>query len=285
MKLLEGKRAVVTGSTKGIGRGIAIELARHGAAVVVNHRPAAEQESAAKEARETLDRIREVGCPQAILCEADVTTEEGVRRLGDAAVEALGGVDMWVNNVGIHVVTPALGQSLAEWERLFRINTGSAFLGCRTAAEIMKARAGGTIINIASKMGLVAAAENACYCSAKAAVVMMTKSFAAEWASFGIRVNCIAPGVTLTDPTYAVVAGRPALEAALHYRTPLGRFAEPAEIGKVAVFLASDLASFVTGAIIACDGGWTAHGDFAGIPAQKVEEWAREFPRLSRPQR
>jgi NAD(P)-dependent dehydrogenase (short-subunit alcohol dehydrogenase family) len=109
---------------------------------------------------------------------------------------------------------------------------------------------------------------------------MMTRCLAAEWASYGIRVNTIAPGVTNTDPTFVVVDGKPALEAALHYRTPLNRFAEPGEIGKVAVFLASELSTYVTGALIACDGGWTAHGDFAGIPPEKIKEWEREFPRI-----
>ena len=107
----------------------------------------------------------------------------------------------------------------------------------------------------------------------------MTRCLAAEWASDGIRVNAIAPGVTNTGPTFANVAGKPALEASLHYRTPLGRFAEPAEIGKVAVFLASGLSSYVTGATINCDGGWTAHGDYAGIPPERLGDWMSEFPR------
>ena len=90
------------------------------------------------------------------------------------------------------------------------------------------------------------------------------------------------PGVTLSDPTCAVIEGKPALEAALHYRTPLGHFAELSEIGKAAVFLASGLSSYITGAVIACDGGWTGHSDFAGIPPDKIEEWKREFSRIRR---
>ncbi|MCJ7616537.1 MAG: SDR family oxidoreductase, partial [Desulfobacterales bacterium] len=170
----------------------------------------------------------------------------------------------------------------AEWERLFRINTTSVFLGCCEAARIMRSSGGGSVINISSKMGMVGSPENACYCSAKAAVIMMTHCLAAEWAPYGIRVNTIAPGVTITDPTLAVVDGKPALEAALHYRTPLNRFAQPEEIGKVAVFLASELSTYVTGALIACDGGWTADGDFAGIPPEKIKEWKREFPRITK---
>ncbi|MGA2614352.1 MAG: SDR family NAD(P)-dependent oxidoreductase [Spirochaetia bacterium] len=277
MALLEGKTAVVTGGTKGIGRGIAVELAREGARVMINHRPGdAERE------RETLQLLMSAGAAQPIVFEADMTQEKNARRLADIAQEKLGRIDIWVNNVGLHTVTPALSQSGEDWERLFRVNTTSAFLGCREAARVMLPAGGGAIINIASKMGTAGSAGNACYCSAKAAVIMMTKCLAAEWASGGIRVNAIAPGVTLTDPTFAVIEGKPALEAALHYRTPLARFAEPSEIGKVAVFLSSDLSSYITGAVIACDGGWTGYSDFAGIPPEKTGEWQREFPRVVR---
>jgi NAD(P)-dependent dehydrogenase (short-subunit alcohol dehydrogenase family) len=280
MALLAGKTAVVTGATKGIGRGIAIELAREGARVLINHRGAGSDPRAAENERETLRLIEEAGGLHPLVCEADLTREQDTIHLADFAREAFSRVDVWVNNVGLHNVTPALGQSMEEWEHLFRINTTSTFVGCREAARLMLLAGGGAIINIASKMGTVGSAENACYCSAKAAVIMMTQCLAAEWASRGIRVNAIAPGVTLTDPTYAVVEGKPALEAALHYRTPLGRFAEPSEIGKAAVFLASGLSSYITGTVIACDGGWTGHSDFAGIPPDKIEDWKLEFPRI-----
>jgi 3-oxoacyl-[acyl-carrier protein] reductase len=273
---------VVTGGTDGIGRGIAIELAREGARVLVAHRGARSAGAAAGSAPDVLAAIREAGGPPAAVCAADMTREEDAVRLAELARETLECVDIWVNNVGRHDVTPALGQSAENWESLFRVNVTSAFTGSREAAKVMRAAGGGSIINIASKMGLVGAAQNACHCSAKAAVIMMTKCLAAEWASEGIRVNAIAPGVTLTEPTYKVVEGKPALEAALHYRTPLGRFAKPAEIGKVAVFLGSDLSSYVTGPVVACDGGWTGHGDFAGIPPERIEDWSRQFPRVKR---
>jgi NAD(P)-dependent dehydrogenase (short-subunit alcohol dehydrogenase family) len=282
MALLEGMNAVVTGSTKGIGRGIALELAREGARVLINHRGEQSDTRSAENERETLRLIREAGGISPLVCVADMSREEGARHLASIALKEFGRVDVWVNNVGLHHVTPALEQSMEAWERLFRLNTTSAFLGCREACKIMRPMGGGSIINISSKMGTAGSAQNACYCSAKAAVIMMTRCLAAEWASSGIRVNAIAPGVTLTEPTFAVVAGKPALEAALHYRTPVGRFAEPAEIGKVAVFLASAMSSYVTGAIIACDGGWTAHADYAGIPPEKIEDWEQEFPRLLR---
>lgn len=279
MVLLKGKTAVITGSTKGIGRGIALELAREGVRVLLNHRGSCNPQDIENE-QETLKLIQEVSGVQPIICEADMTNEEDARRLALVAMEAFGRIDIWVNNVGFHIVTPAMEQSMAEWERLFRVNTTSVFLGCREAARIMRSSGSGSIINISSKMGMVGSPENACYCSAKAAVIMMTRCLAAEWAPYGIRVNTIAPGVTITDPTLVVVDGKPALEAALHYRTPLNRFAQPEEIGKVAVFLASELSTYVTGALIACDGGWTANGDFAGIPPEKIKEWEREFPRI-----
>jgi NAD(P)-dependent dehydrogenase (short-subunit alcohol dehydrogenase family) len=276
MGLLEGQCAVVTGSTKGIGRGIALELAKAGARVLINHRETYGE--ANKDASETVRLIKEASGIEPVICAADMRVEEDVIRMAQAARETFGRVDIWVNNVGQHIVTPALEQSMDSWENLLRMNTTSAFLGCREAARIMKEAGGGIIINITTKMASAGSADNACYCSAKAAVNMMTRCLAAEWANLGIRVNAIAPGVTLTEPTYRVVDGKPALEAALQFRTPLGRFAKPEEVGKVAVFLASDMSSYITGAIIACDGGWTAHSDFAGLPPDHIEDWDQTFP-------
>lgn len=267
--LLEGRCAVVTGSTRGIGRGIAIALANAGAQVVINHRG----NGSDKEAHETLRLLNETTARKHLVCTADMRKEADVLRLAQFAVDEFGKLDIWVNNVGQHIVTPALDQSLDSWESLYRINTTSTFLGCREAARVMKDHGGGVIINISTKMGSAGSAENACYCSAKAAVNMMTQCLAAEWAHHGIRVNAIAPGVTHTGPTERVVEGKPALEAALKYRTPLERFADPGEMGNVAVFLASEMASYITGAIIACDGGWTAHSDFAGIPPDRIKDW------------
>ncbi len=279
MNLLAGKCAVVTGSTRGIGRAIAVEFARSGARLLLNHRPGGQDAAAEARLHETVQEIERLsGCEPKVI-PADMTREEEVSELARAALRELGGLDIWVNNVGLHLVTPALQLSLQEWERLLRINLTSAFLGCREAAAIMKERGGGSIINISSKMGIVGGAENSCYCAAKAAVKMMSECLAAEWASHGIRVNAIAPGVTLTEPTFKVIRDRPELEAALCYRTPLGRMAEPQEIGRAAVFLASELASYVTGTTLACDGGWVGHSDFAGIPPEKLGSWSSEFPR------
>lgn len=280
MALLENKTAVITGSSKGIGRGIALELAREGARVLINYRGGHAGTEGDREAQYTIALVKEITGAEPEVCIADMSVEADVERLAQTALEKLGKVDIWVNNVGSHVVTPALTQTKEEWDRLFSLNTTSAFMGCREAAKVM--RNGGSIINIASKMGLAGSAENACYCAAKAAVIMMTRCLAAEWAMKNIRVNVIAPGVTLTDPTYVVVDGKPALEAALHYRTPMQRFARPDEIGKAAVFLASDMSSYITGETISCDGGWGAHTDFAGIPVDKLETWDQEFPRLKK---
>ncbi len=280
MGLIAGMTAVVTGATKGLGRGIAMELAREGARVIVNHRGGygADRENA--DVAKTLRLVKEAGGAEPIVFEADCAREEDVVRLADAARKEFGKVDIWVNNVGRHIVTPAFTQTAEEWDSLFRVNTTSAFVGCREAARLMKSTGGGAIINIASKMGIAGSAQNACYCAAKAAVIMLTQCLAVEWASLGIRVNAIAPGVSLTDPTYVVVHGKPALEAALHYRTPMGRFGEPSEIGKVAVFLGSRLSSYVTGTVVSCDGGWIGHSDFAGIPPEKLDSWTKEFPRI-----
>ncbi len=278
--LLEGRCAVVTGSTKGIGQAIALELAKAGAEVMINHRGMDDEGD--KDSNETSKLMKEITGNEPVICAADMRVEKDVIRLAETARDVFHRTHIWVNNVGQHIVTPALDQSMENWESLFRTNTTTAFLGCREAARLMKDSGGGVIINITTKMGSAGSAENACYCSAKAAVDMMTRCLAAEWACHNIRVNAIAPGVTLTEPTYIVVKGKPALEAALKFRTPLGRFAKPEEIGKVVVFLASDMASYVTGAIIACDGGWTAHGDYAGIPPDKLQDWEKTFPPIHR---
>jgi NAD(P)-dependent dehydrogenase (short-subunit alcohol dehydrogenase family) len=280
MGLLTGKTAVVTGSTRGIGRGIALEFAREGARVLLNHRGTGPD--AQKDLEETLRELRSISELEPVVCAGDMTVEADVQRLADTAVAKMGKVDVWVNNVGSHIVTPALDLSAEMWERLFRANTTSTFMGCREAARVMLPNGGGSIINISSKMGKIASPTNSCYCAAKAAVIMMTECLAAEWGQTGIRVNVIAPGITLTGPSYDVVEGNPSLEAAIHYRIPMDRFGRPDEMGKTAVFLASDMSSYVTGATIVCDGGWIANGDFIGVPADKLEAWKDEFPRLVR---
>jgi glucose 1-dehydrogenase len=280
MNLLEGKCAVVTGSSRGIGRAIAVEFARFGARLLLNHRPGTGRSEAQAGIREAIKEIGKLSGREPEIFEADMTREQEVSALARAAVEKLGRLDIWVNNVGLHLVTPAFQLNGEQWERLFRTNVTSAFLGCREAATIMKEQGSGSIINISSKMGIVGCAENSCYCAAKAAVKMMSECLAAEWAADGIRVNAIAPGVTLTEPTLKVIRGKPELEAALCYRTPLGRMAEPEEIARAAVFLASDLASYVTGTTLSCDGGWVGDSDFAGIPPEKLESWSREFPKV-----
>jgi NAD(P)-dependent dehydrogenase (short-subunit alcohol dehydrogenase family) len=277
MNSLKGKTAVVTGSKKGIGFAIAREFASEGAQVLINDLKSKDgSPDVGKVIREVIDQF---GSNPPIIFEADLTVEEDVFRLAGYALKEFKKIDIWVNNVGSHIVTPALDQSKKNWDEMFAVNATSTFLGCREAARVMKDTGGGVIINIASKMGLVGSPENACYCSAKAAVVMMTRCLGAEWAPFHIRVNAIAPGVTWTGPTNKVVDGKPDLEAALHYRIPMERFARPEEIAKVAVFLASDSASYITGETIVCDGGWVANSDFAGIPPGKIDVWKDEFPR------
>jgi len=274
MPLLEGKTAVITGATKGIGFAIAKQLASEGATILVNHRPG---RAPSADTQSQLKGLLSQSNPQLLVCEADMTVEEDVIRLAETALLELKKVDIWVNNVGSHIVTPALSQTKLNWDELFSVNATSTFLGCREAARIMKDHGGGSIINISSKMGLVGSPENACYCSAKAAVVMMTRCLGSEWAPFNIRVNAVAPGVTWTDPTYKIIKGNPELEASLHYRTPMQRFAQPEEIAKVVVFLASDSSSYITGETIVCDGGWIANSDFSGIPTTKIDTWKDEF--------
>jgi len=255
---LKGKVAVITGSSRGMGVGIAQAFACDGATVVLNYpswEPVPEAAIAA---------VSKLGS-KPIAIQADVSSTAGARALIDRALQTHGRIDVLVNNVGQHVPAVSLEQSEEDWDRQMQVNLRSAFVCSQQAARVMKDSGGGAIVCVASKMGLVGAPGNAAYCCAKAGVVMLVKVLATEWAPLGIRVNAVAPGVTRTQPTLDIFARSPAVEEGCKRRTPLGRIAEPEEIGRACVFLCSDDASYVTGETLVVDGGWIANGDFIGV--------------------
>jgi NAD(P)-dependent dehydrogenase (short-subunit alcohol dehydrogenase family) len=255
---LQGKVALVTGAGGGLGRALAVRLAAEGARVAVHYR-------ASREAAErTVAAIRAAG-GVAEAVQADGTRQTQARRAVAETVARLGGLEVLVNNAGQHRRAVSLEQPEDDWNDLLARNLTVPYFFAQAAAAHMRDHGGGRIINISSKMALSTAPANAAYCAAKAAVVALTQVLAAEWARYGIRVNCVAPGVLRTEAAMAMTReldDSGLLERCLVERTPLRRFGEPSEIATVVAFLAGAAADFLTGATIVVDGGWTAYGDY-----------------------
>jgi NAD(P)-dependent dehydrogenase (short-subunit alcohol dehydrogenase family) len=247
---LEGKRAIVTGSTKGIGLGIARAYVREGARVVVNSRSAADCASVA----------RELGSA-AVAVAADLSRSEEVRRLAKESLAALDGtVDILVNNAGQPRVAPSESLPEADYRYTLDLNLNGCFVLTQEIVHGMLAAGSGAIIHVSSMNGSVPFPQRLAYCVSKAGLNMMTKVMAIEWAARGVRVNAIAPGYVQTE-FITMLSARGILDAEkLARRTPMGRIGTPEEIGEVAVFLASPAASFITGEILTVDGGWSSYG-------------------------
>jgi NAD(P)-dependent dehydrogenase (short-subunit alcohol dehydrogenase family) len=247
---LENKIAVVTGGAQGIGLAITIALAQAGATVVIaDLNPEVGKTSATKLASEGL----KVGFKQ-----LDVTHSSQVDKVASEIAAEYGRVDVLVNNAGICRNTPALEVSDDEWLLVFNVNVNGVFWCSRAFGRIMAAQRSGSVINIASMSGLIVnkPQPQAAYNASKAAVAHLSKSLAAEWAEFGVRVNAISPGYIGTDMTKRG-AENPGWKDAWLGGTPLGRMGEPAEVANCALFLASDASSFVTGSELVVDGGYT----------------------------
>ncbi len=245
---LGGKTAVVTGASQGIGRGIALGLAEAGADVVVNcDRSVDKAEAVAQEVR-TQGR-------RALVIQADVSSSADVQRMLQEALQAFGHIDILVNNAGLFINSPMEDVKEEDWERVMAVNVKGVFLCCQAVGKHMIARqAGGSIINIASIAGVLPEVNGAAYSPSKAAVLALTRLLAIEWAKHGIRVNAINPGAVLTPLQRASYPSERLLQARSS-AIPMCRHGTPEEMAKVAVFLASDDSSYITGESIAADGG------------------------------
>jgi NAD(P)-dependent dehydrogenase (short-subunit alcohol dehydrogenase family) len=247
---LDGQVALITGGGGVIGTAMAGGFASAGAALVI-----ADRRLDAAEA--TVAALRDAAA-DAIALEADVTAEADVRRTIQAAVERWGRLDILVNGAGIGARHPAEGYPLERWQTVLDINLTGTFLCCREAGAVMLAAGRGSIINIASIAGLVGYNGNPAYLASKGGVVQLTRALAIEWAQRGVRVNAIAPGVIATEAIAGAVEREPEFYDAFKKKHPVNRFGSPEELVGPALFLASAAASFVTGHILAADGGYTA---------------------------
>ena len=247
---LEGKVAIVTGSSRGIGRAIAEGLAGAGAAVTVNGRDAETTQAAAS-------AIVAAG-GQSLAVAADVSNSTDVDRLIDATLERFRRLDILVNNAGISPYYKAAEtMTETEWDEIMRVNLKGAFLCCHAAGRVMIPQESGRIINISSIGGTVALPRLLAYCSAKGAINQLTRVLAVEWAPHHILVNAIAPGFIETDLTKGLRENPKHLDSLIR-QVPLGRLGQPGEIVGAAIYLASDAASYVTGQLLSVDGGWLA---------------------------
>ena len=243
---LSGKSAVVTGGSRGIGRACCLALARAGARVCVNYRV---ESPSAELAVEEIEN----GGGEAFALAADVSRREEADMLVDEVAHRFGGLDILVNNAGIWKGSPVDEMTDAEWEETMAINMTGTFFCTRAAVPFMKNARWGRIINVSSTAGQRGEAFHSHYAASKGAMISFTKSLAVELAPHGITVNCFAPGWVATDMSQESLLG-PEREAILA-TIPLGRVARPEEIAGAVAFLASDLASFVTGEILNVNGG------------------------------
>jgi NAD(P)-dependent dehydrogenase (short-subunit alcohol dehydrogenase family) len=252
MTIMTGSRALVTGAGSGIGRATALRLASHGCRVAlldVDHVNA-----------EGLAREITTNGGVAIPIMASVADPEAVAHAFLEMDAAFGGIDILINNAGITGNRNSFDLDNETWSQVIAINQSGTFYCAQQAGKRMRANGGGTIVNLASIYGLVAAPSRLAYGATKAAVVMMTKILAVEWAQFHIRVNCVAPGYVETPGTNALAeAGIIDLEA-LRRRTPQGRLAQPEDVASAIVRFCDDDFAHVTGQVLAVDGGWSAYG-------------------------
>lgn len=247
---LDGKVAIVTGGSRGLGRVIAGALAGAGAAVVVSARMLEPAEAIAR----TL--ATESGSKTLGLA-VDVTQSASVDAMVAKTLETFGSVDVLVNNAGINIRGPIEQLQESDWDQVIDTNLKGPWLCCRAVAAPMRKRGWGRIINVSSMLGEVSLPGRSPYASSKGGVTLLTKTLALEFARDGINVNALCPGPFATELNRPLLED-PATRAAMESKVPLGRWGDPEELGPAALFLASDASSFMTGATLFIDGGYTA---------------------------
>lgn len=254
---LEGKVALITGAGTCIGKATAILFAEEGADIVVANLEL-------PEAEQTAEAIRKIG-RKAVAIAADISKPDEIYAMVDRAINEFGGVNIPVNNAGLPAVPvpnafEIKGKYIEAWDRVFEVNVRATFLCSQRVGQWMTTHGGGKIVSVASQTGIAGVPYVNAYGPCKAAVINMTRSLAVEWAKYKINVNCVAPCWTSTRRLEkAIEKGVVSLEE-IQKRCPMGRPAEPEDVAKAILFLASEDASFITGTTLPLDGGWLAYG-------------------------
>ena len=246
---LKNKTVVITGSSKGIGKNIALTFAKLEANVVISGRDKATLSSVLKEMHKYN--------PKCIAVAGDLSDISEVRNLIEKAVSQFGTIDVLVNNAGINIAKPAMEVTEDDWDTVLDLNLKTAFFTSQAAAKYMLKQSNGRIINIASQMAFVGYVKRAAYCASKGGLVQLTKALAVEWAQQGIRVNAVAPTFIETELTEKMFKDE-AFKKDVDSRILLDGLSQPEDISGAVLYLASNLANFVTGETIKVDGGWTA---------------------------
>jgi NAD(P)-dependent dehydrogenase (short-subunit alcohol dehydrogenase family) len=247
---LEGKIALITGGSKGLGRAIADALAGAGSDVCLVSRHENEAEQAAGEIHAAFGR-------QAVAIGADVSDSAQVNRMVERAIGELGHLDILVNNAGMNIRNPVVDYSDEDWHKVLNTNLSSAFYCCRAAGPHLIERGWGRVVNLASIMALTSLPGRCAYTASKAGLIGLTKTLALEWAPHGVTVNAICPGPFAT-PMNIPLLENPEVREQFTSRIPLGRWGNVEEVGAAALYLCSEPAAFVTGHTLYIDGGWTA---------------------------
>ena len=255
--------AVVTGAARGIGREVALVLAKRGYAIAANDLSAPEG---------TLVELERVG-GETLAVPGDVSDEESVRGMVEAVMEEFGRVDVLVNNAGISTIVTTEETTLADWQRTLAVNLTGPFLMSREFGKEMLRRGEGSIVNISSVAGLLGIADRAAYNASKHGLIGLTRTLAAEWGGRGVRANVVCPGWVKTEMDQEDQGSGGYTDADIEGRVPMARFANPEDIAQAAAFLANpDLSGFVNGHTLSVDGGWFADGSWESLRRRKQKE-------------
>jgi len=248
---LDGKIAIVTGGSRGLGRGMALALAEAGADVVVASRTL----SALKEvSQEIEDKGR-----KSLSVELDVCNLSSINQMVDKVLDEFGRIDILVNNAGMNIRKPAVEVTEEDWDKIVNTNLKGAFFCAQAVGKVMIKQKRGKIINIGSLTSKIALPNMAPYAATRGGILQLTKSLAVEWAKYNINVNAIAPGYFKTGQTAPLFADKKWVEETLK-KIPLGRTGVVEDLGGIVVFLASEASDYITGQMIFVDGGWLALG-------------------------
>lgn len=258
MGSMDGKVALITGAGAGMGVATARLFGEAGAKVVC-------ADLVLGNAQDTAAAIEEAG-GTALAVEADVSDPISVQQLTEQTISAYGGVDAVVNNAGVTLFRPLTETTDEDWDRVLGVNLKAAFLLSRAVVPIMRERDGGSIVNIASTNGVQGMRDHVAYCASKGGVVNLTRALALELAPVGVRVNCVCPGGIDTGMFAEATGGDEAVLERVVATIPAGRIGQPAEVGSASLFLCSAEASYINGAVIVVDGGFSS-GPFSKAEA------------------